>query len=156
MRVIDEGGEQLGVLPLDAALRVAGDKGLDLVMVSPNARPPVCKVMDYGKYKYEQSKKANLARKKQHVVQVKEVKLRASTDQHDLEVKMKRARKFLEEGNKVKLSMRFRGREMVYATRGAEQLRQIAEQLKDLGKVENQPNLEGRQMVMIIGPLKKK
>jgi len=156
VRVIDEGGEQLGVLPLDAALRVAGDKGLDLVMVSPNARPPVCKVMDYGKYKYEQSKKANLARKKQHVVQVKEVKLRASTDQHDLEVKMKRARKFLEEGNKVKLSMRFRGREMVYATRGAEQLRQIAEQLKDLGKVENQPNLEGRQMVMIIGPLKKK
>ncbi len=156
MRVIDEGGDQLGVLPLDAALRVAGDKGLDLVMVSPNARPPVCKVMDYGKYKYEQSKKANLARKKQHVVQVKEVKLRASTDQHDLEVKMKRARKFLEEGNKVKLSMRFRGREMVYATRGAEQLRQIAEQLKDLGKVENQPNLEGRQMVMIIGPLKKK
>jgi len=153
--VIDEGGEQLGVLPLDAALKTAEDRGLDLVMVSPNAKPPVCKVMDYGKFKYEQSKKANLAKKKQHVVQVKEVKLRASTDQHDLEVKMKRARKFLEEGNKVKLSMRFRGREMVYAARGAEQLRQVAEQLADLGKVENQPNLEGRQMVMIIGPLKK-
>ena len=123
--------------------------------MAANAEPPVCKIMDYGKFKYQASKKANAAKKKQHVVQVKEVKVRASTDQHDLDVKMRRARKFLEDGNKVKLSMRFRGREMVYASRGAEQLKQIAEELKELGKVEHMPNLEGRQMIMVIGPLKK-
>jgi len=155
VRVIGNDGEQVGVLPLEQAIAKAEGTGLDLVMMSPNTRPPVCKIMDYGKFKYEQSKKANLARKKQHVMQVKEVKVRASTDQHDLEVKMKRARKFLEDGNKVKLSMRFRGREMVYASRGAEQLKCIADDLKELGKVENMPNLEGRQMIMVIGPLKK-
>ncbi len=155
VRVIDENGDQIGVLPLNEAVVRAESAGLDLVLMAANASPPVCRIMDYGKYKYQASKKANAARKKQHVMQVKEVKVRASTDQHDLEVKMKRARKFLEDGNKVKLSMRFRGREMVYASRGAEQLKQIAGQLKDLGKVENMPNLEGRQMVMVLGPLKK-
>jgi len=153
--VIGSDGEQIGVLPRLQAIAEAEGKGLDLVMMSPNADPPVCKVMDYGKFKYEQSKKANLARKNQHIVHTKEVKVRASTDQHDMEVKMKRARQFLEDGNKVKLSMRFRGREMVYASRGAEQLRRIAEDLKELGKVENMPNMEGRQMIMVIGPLKK-
>jgi len=155
VRVIGNDGEQVGVLPLEQAVAKAEGTGLDLVMMSPNTRPPVCKIMDYGKFKYEQSKKANLARKKQHVIQIKEVKVGGSTDQHDLEVKMKRARKFLEDGNQVKLSMRFRGREMVYASRGAEQLKRIADDLKELGKVENMPNLEGRQMIMVLGPLKK-
>jgi len=153
--VIGSDGEQVGVLLLNDAIAKAEDGGFDLVMMSPNADPPVCKIMDYGKFKYEQSKKANLAKKNQHVMQVKEVKVRASTDQHDLEVKLNRARKFLEDGNKVKLTMRFRGREMVYASRGAEQLKQIAEQMQDVGKVENMPNMEGRQMIMVLGPLKK-
>ena len=124
-------------------------------MMSPNAKPPVCKIIDYGKYKYEQSKKANEAKKKQHVIQIKEIKVRAVTDQHDLEVKLKRVRKFLEQGNKVKLSVRFRGREMAYTERGAEQLKHVAEQVEDLGKPEKIPNLEGRQMIMIIAPNKK-
>jgi len=153
--VIGSDGEQIGVLPLAQAVAKAEDEGLDLVMMSPNAEPPVCKIMDYGKFKYEQSKKANLAKKRQHVMQVKEVKVRASTDQHDLDVKLNNARKFLQAGNKVKLTMRFRGREMVYASRGAEQLKKIAEQLQELGKVEHMPNMEGRQMIMVIGPLKK-
>jgi len=153
--VIGSDAEQIGVLPLAQAVSRAQDEGLDLVMMSPNAEPPVCKIMDYGKFKYEQSKKANLAKKRQHVMQVKEVKVRASTDQHDLDVKLNNARKFLKEGNKVKLTMRFRGREMVYASRGAEQLKNIAEQLQELGKVEHMPNMEGRQMIMVIGPLKK-
>jgi len=155
VRVIGSDGEQVGVLALQDAITKAQDSGFDLVMMSPNADPPVCKIMDYGKFKYEQSKKANLAKKNQHVMHIKEVKVRASTDQHDLDVKLGRARKFLEDGNKVKMTMRFRGREMVYASRGAEQLRNIAEQLQDVGKVENMPNMEGRQMIMVLGPLKK-
>jgi translation initiation factor IF-3 len=146
---------QLGVMTLRDAVRAAEERGLDLVLMSPNAHPPVCKIMDYGKYKYEQSKKANLAKKRQHVIQVKEVKVSSSTDQHDLEVKIKRARKFLEEGNKVKLSVRFRGREMAHTGRGADQLRGFAARVEDLGKVEKMPDLEGRQMIMIIAPLKK-
>ena len=146
---------QLGVMSLRDAVRAAEERGLDLVLMSPNAHPPVCKIMDYGKYKYEQSKKANLAKKRQHVIQVKEVKVSSSTDQHDLEVKIKRIRKFLEEGNKVKLSLRFRGREMAYTGRGADQLKGIASQVEDLGKVEKMPDLEGRQMIMIIAPMKK-
>jgi translation initiation factor IF-3 len=155
VRVIGHDGEQVGVLPLSQAIAKAEEVGLDLVLMSPNAKPPVCKIIDYGKYKYEQSKKANEAKKKQHIIQIKEVKVRASTDQHDLDVKLKRVRKFLEQGNKVKLSVRFRGREMAYTERGAEQLRHIAEQVKDLGKPEKVPNLEGRQMIMIVAPLKK-
>jgi len=123
--------------------------------MSPNAKPPVCKIIDYGKYKYEQSKMANEAKKKQHVIQIKEVKVRASTDQHDLDVKLKRVVKFLEQGNKVKLSVRFRGREMAYTERGADQLKRIAEEVKELGKPDKMPKLEGRQMIMILNPLKK-
>jgi len=124
-------------------------------MMSPNAKPPVCKIMDYGKYKYEQSKKANEAKKKQHVIQVKEVKVRASTDSHDLEIKLRNVVKFLEAGNKVKVSLRFRGREMAYVGRGREQLQYIANEVKELGKPDKMPNMEGRQMIMIISPLKK-
>jgi len=156
VRVIGHDGEQIGVLKLKDAIVRAEAVGLDLVMMSPNAKPPVCKIIDYGKYKYEQSKKANEAKKKQHVIQIKEVKVRASTDQHDLETKLKMVRKFLEQGNKVKLSVRFRGREMAYTERGAQQLKHVAEQVQDLGKPEKIPNLEGRQMIMVISPLKTK
>ncbi|MDX8380663.1 MAG: translation initiation factor IF-3, partial [Ghiorsea sp.] len=112
VRVIGHDGEQIGVLSRNEAIARAASDGFDLIMMSPNAKPPVCKIMDYGKYKYDQSKKANEAKKKQHVIQIKEVKVRASTDQHDLDVKLRNVRKFLEEGNKVKVSLRFRGREM--------------------------------------------
>lgn len=142
-------------MPLQEAIARAEAAGFDLVMMSPNAEPPVCKIMDYGKFKYEQSKKANLAKKNQHVMQIKEVKVRASTDQHDLEVKLNNARRFLQDGNKVKMTMRFRGREMVYAAKGAEQLKKIAGMLQEVGKVENVPNMEGRQMIMVLGPIKK-
>ncbi|MDQ6995636.1 MAG: translation initiation factor IF-3 [Mariprofundaceae bacterium] len=155
VRVIGHDGEQIGVLKRLAAIAKAESVGLDLIMMSPNARPPVCKVMDYGKYKYDQSKKANEAKKKQHVIQVKEVKVRASTEQNDLELKIRNARKFLKSGNKVKVSLRFRGREMAYVGRGREQLEHIAEEVKDLGKPDKMPNMEGRQMIMIISPLKK-
>jgi len=137
------------------AIAKAEAVGLDLIMMSPNARPPVCKIMDYGKYKYEQSKKANEAKKKQHIIQVKEVKVRASTEQNDMDVKLRNVRKFLEAGNKVKISLRFRGREMAYVGRGREQLERVAEEVKDLGKPDKIPNMEGRQMIMIISPLKK-
>lgn len=155
MRVIGHDGEQIGVISKAEALAKAEAAGLDLVMMSPNAKPPVCKIIDYGKYKYEQSKKANEAKKKQHVIQIKEVKVRASTDQHDLDVKLKRVVKFLEQGNKVKLSVRFRGREMAYTERGADQLRHIAEEVKELGKPDKMPKLEGRQMIMVLNPIKK-
>jgi translation initiation factor IF-3 len=140
---------------LAQAIAKAEEVGLDLVLMSPNAKPPVCKIIDYGKYKYEQSKMANEAKKKQHVIQIKEVKVRASTDQHDLDVKLKRVVKFLEQGNKVKLSVRFRGREMAYTERGADQLKHIAEEVKELGKPDKMPKLEGRQMIMILNPIKK-
>jgi len=155
VRVIGHDGAQIGVLKRLDAIAAAQSVGLDLIMMSPNAKPPVCKVMDYGKYKYDQSKKANEAKKKQHVIQVKEVKVRASTEQNDLDVKLRNVRKFLEAGNKVKLSLRFRGREMAYVGRGREQLEHIAEEVKDLGKPDKMPNMEGRQMIMIISPLKK-
>jgi len=140
---------------LREAVAKAQEEGLDLVMITANSSPPVCKVMDYGKFKYEASKKANLAKKRQHNFQIKEVKVRASTDQHDLDVKLKRARKFLESGDKVKLSVRFRGREMAYTSQGYDKLKEMAEQLKDVAKVERMPALDGRQMIMIIAPLKK-
>ena len=155
MRVIDSDGSQIGILPLAEAVAKAETQGLDLVLMSPTARPPVCKIMDYGKYKYQESKKANLAKKRQHSMQVKEIKVRASTDPHDLGVKLRRARQFLGDGHKVKLTVRFRGREMMYTERGMEQLKRVAAEVEDLGKVEVQPKLEGRQMVMVIAPLKK-
>jgi len=155
VRLIGAEGEQLGVLTLEQAFLETQRTGLDLVMMSPNAKPPVCKLLDYGKYKYERSKKANLAKKNQQVVQIKEIKLRASTDQHDLDTKLKNVRKFLEAGNKVKLSLRFRGREMAYISRGADMLKRVAEEVSDLAKVEKEPNMEGRQMLLILAPMKR-
>jgi len=153
--VDDTTGEQLGVLPLTEAVARAGAKGLDLVLMAAKSNPPVCKIMDYGKYKYEQSKKANLAKKRQHVMQVKEVKVGANTDAHDMEVKLKNAKKFLSQGNKVKVSLRFRGREMAHTGRGLEQMKFVAAQLEEFGKPEKMPNMEGRQMIMIMAPNKK-
>jgi translation initiation factor IF-3 len=155
VRVVDDEGGQLGVLSLAEAVNQAQARGMDLVLMAAKSSPPVCRIMDYGKYKYEQSKKANLAKKRQHIMQVKEVKVSASTDTHDLEVKLKLVRKFLEQGNKVKVSLRFRGREMAHTERGAAQLKHVAEQVVEFGKPEKMPNMEGRQMIMIIAPLKK-
>lgn len=156
VRVVDDTtGEQLGVLQLRDAVAQAEAKGLDLVLMAAKSNPPVCRIMDYGKYKYEQSKKANLAKKRQHVMQVKELKVRASTDEHDLEVKMKQAIKFLSEGNKVKVSLRFRGREMAHTGQGLAQMKVVAEKVAEYGKPEKMPNMEGRQMIMILAPIKK-
>ena len=156
VRVVDDiTGEQLGVLSLNEAVARASAKGLDLVLMAAKSNPPVCKIMDYGKYKYEQSKKANLAKKRQHVMQIKEVKVGANTDVHDMEVKMKAAKKFLSQGNKVKVSLRFRGREMAHTDRGREQMKNVAGFLEEFGKPEKMPNMEGRQMIMIVAPHKK-
>lgn len=152
VRLVDEEGEMKGVLPVQKAIEMAEDAGLDLVEVSPNAEPPVCKIMDYGKYKYEQQKKANEARKKQKTVDVKEVKIRPGIEKHDYEVKMRNARRFLESGDKVKVTMRFRGREMAHQHIGIDILRQMQDELFDLSSVELAPKLEGRQMIMILAP----
>lgn len=136
-------------------MAMAEEAELDLVEISPNANPPVCKIMDYGKYKYEQQKRESEARKKQTVIQVKEVKFRPNTDTHDYEVKMRNVYKFLEKGDKVKVTLRFRGREMAHQNLGRELLERVAEDIKELGKVEHMPKLEGRQMTMMIGPLPK-
>ena len=132
---------------------MAEDVGLDLVEISPNASPPVCKIMDFGKYKYEQQKRESEARKKQKIIEVKEIKFRPGTDIHDYGVKMRSVFKFLENGDKVKVTMRFRGREMAHQELGTELLERVAEDVKDHGKVENIPKLEGRQMTMMIGPM---
>ena len=132
---------------------MAEDVGLDLVEISPNASPPVCKIMDFGKYKYEQQKRESEARKKQKIIEVKEIKFRPGTDIHDYGVKMRSVFKFLENGDKVKITMRFRGREMAHQELGAELLERVAEDVKGHGKVENIPKLEGRQMTMMIGPM---
>ncbi len=153
--VDDTTGDQLGVLSLTEAVARAEAKGLDLVLMAAKSNPPVCKIMDYGKYKYELSKKANLAKKRQHVMQVKEVKVGSNTDVHDMDVKMKAAKKFLSQGHKVKVSLRFRGREMAHTGRGLEQMKFVAGQLEELGKPEKMPNMEGRQMIMIMMPNKK-
>ena len=135
---------------------MAQEAGLDLVEISPNATPPVCKIMDLGKFKYEQQKRESEARKKQKVIEVKEVKLRPGTDDHDFERKIRDAIKFLEGGDKVKITLRFRGREMAHQNLGRDLLDRVAEEVKDIGKIENMPKLEGRQMVMMIGPLPQK
>ena len=133
---------------------MAEDAGLDLVEISPNANPPVCKIMDYGKYKYEQQKRESEARKKQKVIEVKEIKFRPGTDTHDYEVKMRSVLKFLQNGDKVKITLRFRGREMAHQDLGRELLERVAEDVKDTGKVENMPKMEGRQMIMVVSPAK--
>ncbi|WP_435371980.1 translation initiation factor IF-3 [Shimia thalassica] len=148
-------GENVGVVQPGEALRMAQDAGLDLVEISPNATPPVCKIMDHGKFKYEQQKRESEARKKQTTIQVKEVKFRPNTDTHDYDVKMRNVVKFLEKGDKVKVTLRFRGREMAHQNLGRQLLERVAEDTKELGKVESMPKMEGRQMIMMIGPLPK-
>jgi translation initiation factor IF-3 len=134
---------------------MAEEAGLDLVEISPNANPPVCKIMDFGEFKYETQKKEAEARKKQKIIEIKEVKFRPNTDTHDYEVKMRNVYKFIENGDKVKITMRFRGREMAHQELGRELLLRVADDTKEMGKVENMPKMEGRQMIMLIGPLPK-
>jgi translation initiation factor IF-3 len=141
-----------GVVSLEEALKIADETGLDLVEVSPNAEPPVCKILDYGKYKYEQQKKANEARKKQKTIDVKEIKIRPGIEEHDYNVKMRNARRFLDDGNKVKVTMRFRGREMAHQDIGLGLLKRMLEELSDISKPELEPKLEGRQMIMVLAP----
>lgn len=152
IRLIDADGEMVGVVSLREGLEMAAEVGLDLVEVSPNADPPVCKILDFGKFKYEAQKKKNEARKKQKVIEVKEVKLRPNIDDNDYDVKMRAMRKFLTEGDKVKITLRFRGREMAHQHLGMAVLDRVREQLDDLAKVESMPRMEGRQMVMIVAP----
>nr|WP_319252122.1 translation initiation factor IF-3 [uncultured Celeribacter sp.] len=149
-------GENIGVVSPRRALDLAIEAGLDLVEISPNATPPVCKIMDYGKFKYEQQKRESEARKKQKIIEIKEVKFRPGTDTHDYEVKMRNVVKFLENGDKVKVTLRFRGREMAHQDLGRQLLERVAEDTKEIGKVENMPKMEGRQMIMMIGPLPQK
>ncbi|MBE9486132.1 MAG: translation initiation factor IF-3 [Chloroflexi bacterium] len=155
VRVIDDEGGQLGILVTSEALRLAEEQGLDLVEVSPQAEPPVCRIMDYGKYKYQQAKRASEARKKQVKVEIKEVKMRPKTDDHDFQFKIRHARRFLEEGNKVKMTIMFRGRENAHPEQGLKQLEKAVAALKDVGQVESRPSKMGRFMTMMIGPLKK-
>ena len=152
MRVVDHEGEQLGVLAIGDALDRAADVGLDLVEVAPNADPPVCKFLDYGKYKYEAQKKKSEARKKQKIIDVKEIKMRPGIDEHDYQVKMRNMRRFLDDGDKVKVTIRFRGREMVHQDLGMRVLDRVRGELEELVKVELMPRLEGRQMIMIMAP----
>ncbi len=152
VRVIDADGTQLGVMSSHDAIRLALDKALDLVEVNPKADPPVCKVMDFGKYKYEQKKSANTARKNTKTVETKEVKVRPKTDEHDLDTKIRHLRRFLEEGNKAKITVRFRGREITHPEKGQEVLDEILQALEGTINVEVKPSLEGKQMSMIIAP----
>ena len=152
MRLIDENGQMSGVVSRREALNRAVEAGLDLVEVSPNAEPPVCKILDYGKFKYEAQKKKNEARKKQKIIEVKEIKMRPGIDDHDYDVKMRAMHRFLDEGDKVKVTMRFRGREMVHQELGLKVLERVRGQLDEVAKVEQMPRLEGRQMTMVIAP----
>lgn len=152
MRLIDADGNQVGIVPIDQAREAAANRGLDLVEVAPNARPPVVRIMDYGKYKYEQARKARESKKKQHQVKIKEIKLRPKIEDHDLNFKAGHARRFLGDGNKVKLTMRFRGREMAHSELGQEVLEQLADMVSDLGQIEETPRMEGRNMTMILAP----
>lgn len=152
VRLISEDGEQLGIMPLSQALEIAKGAGLDLVEVAGNSKPPVCRVMDYGRYKYTQAKKAQEARRKSAQVSVKEVKIRPKTEEHDLNVKLRKARTFLEAGNRLKLSMMFRGREMAYIERGRDLLIQFAQRLEDVAQVEMMPRQEGRNIFLVMAP----
>jgi translation initiation factor IF-3 len=154
IRLIGAEGENVGIVTPQRAMMLAEEAGLDLVEISPNASPPVCKIMDFGKFKYEQQKKESEARKKQKTIDVKEVKFRPNTDTHDYDVKMRSVLRFLQEGDKVKVTLRFRGREMAHAELGRNLLERVATDVEEHGKVEAIPRLEGRQMVMMINPLK--
>ena len=152
VQVISSNGSNLGTLPIKKAIEIAREEGLDLIEISPNANPPVCKIMDMGKYKYDLQKKANNAKKKQKIVSLKELKLRPGTEIHDYNFKIKNAKKFLTKGDKVKFTVRFKGREMQHVQRGRDLMNRIIEDTKDIGKVEVNPKFEGRQMIMIIHP----
>ena len=152
VRCIDPDGEQLGVLDTREAISKAEEFGLDLVEVQPNVEPPVCKILDYGKYKYEALKRANEARKKQKIIEVKEIKLRPNIDEHDYQVKMRNVVKFLSGGDKVKVTLRFRGREMAHQELGANVLTRVREETEEIAKIEAMPKMEGRQMIMVLAP----
>lgn len=152
IRVVDDEGGQVGILDLPRAIEMARERGLDLVEVSPNATPPVCRIMDFGKFKYEQKKKSQEARKKQVVTTIKEIKVRPQTDKHDLEVKIRAVRRFLEEGDKVKFNVFFRGREYAHPELGEKVLRAILEAVKEMAKLEVPPQMDGRRMIMVIAP----
>jgi len=153
VQVINSEGKNLGVLPTNKAIELAKEQGLDLIEISPKANPPVCKIVDMGKYRYDLQKKANKARKKQKVVNLKEIKLRPGTEIHDYNFKLKNSQKFLQKGDKVKFTVRFKGREMQHTHLGKELMDRIKKDITEVGKVEAEPRLEGRQMVMIIQPL---
>ena len=150
VRVITDNGEMLGVLQIEEALRMASERGLDLVEVSPKANPPVCKIIDYGKYKYRVQKKQAEARKKQKTFEVKEVKLRPGIEEHDYGVKLKSIQRFLSDGDKVKITLRFKGREMAYQQRGMEILKKLESSIEQLAKIEQAPTLEGKHMIMVV------
>ena len=152
VQVIGSDGNNLGTFPLNKAIELAKDEGLDLIEISPNANPPVCKIMDMGKYKYDLQKKANIAKKKQKTVSLKEIKLRPGTDVHDYNFKIKNAKKFLTKKDKVKFTVKFKGREMQHVQLGRDLMKRIIEDTKEVGKIETHPKFEGRQMIMIIQP----
>ncbi|MBS7590331.1 translation initiation factor IF-3 [Ancylobacter defluvii] len=152
VQLIDQDGQNRGVVPTRDAIALAQEAGLDLVEIAPNSVPPVCKILDYGRFKYQNQKKASEARKKQHVVEIKEIKLRPGIDTHDYEVKMKAIHRFFDEGDKVKVTLRFRGREMAHQELGYKLLNKVKEELAPIAKVESEPLLEGRQMIMVLAP----
>ncbi len=152
VRLIDAEGENVGVVPVREAQRMADDAGLDLVEISPSADPPVCKILDYGKFKYEAQKKKNEAKKRQRVIEIKEIKLRPNIDENDYAVKMRNCLRFLEDGDKVKVTLRFRGREMAHQDLGMKVLNRVRDDMAELAKVEQLPKMEGRQMIMVIAP----
>lgn len=150
LRVVTDDGEQLGIMSSSDALKIAVQKNLDLVMIAPQAKPPVCKIMDYGKYKFEQQKREKEAKKNQHQIDIKEVQLSLNIDTHDLETKVNHANRFLKQGNKVKVSIRFRGREMAHPERGLEIMQEFADKCTELGVIEKPAKLEGRMMLMFL------
>ena len=152
MRVVTGEGEQLGILPISEALRIAQERELDLVEVAPEAVPPVCRIMDFGKFKYQQSRRAKDARKKQTIIQVKEVKMGPKTDEHDFQFKARHVRRFLEDGNKAKVTIRFRGREMAHTELGRKLLDRMSQDMADIATIESFPKLEGRNLVMVLTP----
>ena len=152
VRLVDERGNMVGVVGRNEALTMAANAGLDLVEIAPNADPPVCKILDFGKFKYEEQKKKNEARKKQKIIEVKEIKLRPSIDDHDYAVKMRSMNKFIEEGDKVKVTMRFRGRELAHQELGMNVLIRVRDDLEAIAKIEQMPRMEGRQMTMVVAP----
>ena len=153
VQVIGSDGNNLGIMQLKQAIQLAKDEGLDLIEISPNANPPVCKIMDMGKFKYDAQKKANLAKKKQKIISLKEIKMRPVTETHDYEFKVKNAKKFIAKGDKVKFTIRFKGRELQHSHLGNELMTKIKEDMKEIGKVELHPKFDGKQMIMVIQPL---